>query len=180
MNGEELIRLFGLDGVVYHPWVPGSGLHRPTAEFLSAVGLPTDGTFVSRAEPENSSPVPRRLGPLLDHRGRACPPERRAWLVLGYLVTGLVVLDPLAGTVHSYPEGEEEGRPLHRDVQSFVLTLCAFRRLLDACAQDEDEDSVEEHARAFRSAVTAVDPLPLADPGSEWNRLLDEVLEGMW
>ncbi|MEU1710227.1 SUKH-4 family immunity protein [Streptomyces sp. NPDC005706] len=178
VSGEELIRLFGLDGVNYFPQVTDGGLHPPTAEFLACVGLPTDNTFVSRAEPENASPTPTELGPLFDERGSACPPEQRGWVVLGYLVTGLVVLDPVSGSVHSYPEGEEEGRLLHRDVESLVFTLCAFRRLVDAYAEDEDE--AEEHAHEFRQAVTAVDPTPLGDEDTEWNRLLDEVLDGMW
>ena len=42
------------------------------------------------------------------------------------------------------------------------------------------EDEVEEFVCEFRQAVTAVDPTPLADEETEWNRLLGEVLEGVW
>jgi hypothetical protein len=178
VRSEDVIRLFGLDGVNYYPQYADSELDAGTAEFLASVGLPTDRTFASRAEPESGFPTPNELGPLFDRRGQACPPERRHWPVLGYLVTALVVLDPRAGTVHVYPEGEVESRLLHRDVESFVFTLCAFRKLIDAYT--EDEDQVEESAYRFRQTVTAMDPTPLAEEETEWNRLLDEVLEGMW
>ncbi|MEU0333996.1 SUKH-4 family immunity protein [Streptomyces sp. NPDC006193] len=178
MSSEDVIRLFGLDGVNYHPQHSGAELHAPTAQFLACVGLPTDQTFASRAEPENGFPTPRELGLLFDRQGRACPPERRRWAVLGSLVTAVVVLDPETGAVHAYPEGEDESQLLHRDIASFVFTLCAFRKLIDACTEDEDE--VEAYAYEFRQAVTGIDPTPLADEGTEWNRLLGEVLEGMW
>ncbi|MGJ5754144.1 SUKH-4 immunity protein of toxin-antitoxin system [Streptomyces puniciscabiei] len=178
VSSEDVIRLFGLDGVNYYPQYDGSELDAKAAEFLAGVGLPTDRTFASRAEPESGFPTPNELGPLFGRRGQACPPERRHWLVLGYLVTALVVLDPRTGTIHVYPEGESDSQLLHRDVESFVFTLCAFRKLTDAYT--EDEDQVEEFAYEFRQAVTTVDPTPLADEETEWNRLLDEVLEGMW
>ncbi|MEU9479253.1 SUKH-4 family immunity protein [Streptomyces sp. NPDC048191] len=178
VSSEDVIRLFGLDGVNYYPQYAGSELDAATAGFLGAVGLPSDRTFVSRAEPENGFPTPAELGPLLDHRGQACPPEQRRWLVLGYLITALVVLDPQTGSVHAYPEGETESQILHRDVESFVFTLCAFRKLIDAYTEDEDE--VEAFVYEFRQAVTAVDRVPLANEETEWSRLLGEVLDGMW
>ncbi|WP_037801043.1 SUKH-4 family immunity protein [Streptomyces sp. LaPpAH-108] len=178
VSSEEVIRLFGLDGVNYYAQDSGTQLHAPTADFLASVGLPTDQTFVSRSEPENGFPTPRELGLLFDRQSRICPPEQRRWAVLGSLVTAVIALDPETGTVHAYPEGEDTSQLLHRDVESFVFTLCAFRRLVDAYTEDEDE--VESYAYEFRQSVTGIDPTPLADEDTEWNRLLDEVLEGMW
>ncbi|MFD8909875.1 SUKH-4 family immunity protein [Streptomyces sp. NPDC059575] len=177
-SNEEVIRLFGLDGVTYYAQHFDAQLHAPTAEFLGLVGLPTDQIFAPRSEPENGFPTPRELGLLFERQNRICPPEQHRWAVLGSLVTAVIVLGPETGTVHAYPGGEDKSQLLHRDIESFVFTLCAFRRLVDAYIEDEGEAA--SYAYEFRQAVSEVDPTPLADEDTEWNRLLEEVLDGMW
>ncbi|HEX5567538.1 MAG TPA: SUKH-4 family immunity protein [Streptomyces sp.] len=173
----ELIRLYGTTGVVYFPRHPESGLDPRTATFLSSTGIPHDETFVSRFDVEEPGHDTANLGERFDRRGRRCPEEARSWLLLGYLTYSLVALDPASGKVYVFPEGDDSYTQLHRDVESLVFTLAEFRKLEEACLGTEDP---EEPVTGFRARVDSFDPIPLAGEGSEWNRILDEVLSGMW
>ncbi|MFD8804068.1 SUKH-4 family immunity protein [Streptomyces sp. NPDC059597] len=179
VTGDELVRVHGLARIVYFPQYVGSDLEPGTATFLSTVGLPSDRVFLVRADAGVEEPDPIELGPLfaLDGDEFDCPPERRHWPVLGYLRTTLLAIDPESGEVHAYMEGDEDSVLLHHDVESLAFCLTEFRKLLDARGPGIDLEAV---VHRFREAVTSFDPTPLENEESEWNIMLEEILDGMW
>ncbi|MFE4373918.1 SUKH-4 family immunity protein [Streptomyces sp. NPDC056835] len=178
LTSGNLIRLFDLDGIIYFPDYPGNGLNAATASFLSSVGLPHDDFFTSThldLALDESNPV--ALGLLMDLEGGEIPQTRRSWPVLGSLRTAVIAIDAQSGAVHSYPEGENESQVLHRDIESFVFRLAEFRKLRDAKSEDSDNETL---VQSFRTAVSTPDPTPFADEDSDWNLILDEILDGVW
>lgn len=174
----DLTQLYGIDGVVLYPIQDRGPLDAATAQFLGSVGLPHDRFFTSRAGVTGSERDPYELGPLFALDDRYCPDESRTWQVLGYLPAALVTLDPSSGRVYIFQESARDYQLAHRDVAALVHCLTEFRKLEDAYkAPDPD---VEDLVDTFRETVNAFDPTPMADPDSEWNRMLEEVLEEMW
>ncbi|MFP8962062.1 SUKH-4 family immunity protein [Streptomyces nanhaiensis] len=174
---NDLVRAYGLTGVVYFPRYSTSALEVRTENFLSSIGVPHDEIFTSRADVGEPEPDPIELGPLFELDEQECPEERRDWLALGYLRTALIVLDPRSGAVHAYAEGEIESHPLHRDIESFAFCMIQFRRLRDARSADTD---VALLVQRFRESVTAHDSTPFQYEDSEWNLILDEIRDGIW
>nr|WSS73702.1 SUKH-4 family immunity protein [Streptomyces sp. NBC_01175] len=173
----DLTQLYGLDGVVLYP-TRESGSGAATAQFLASIGLPNDKFFTSRAGVSRSGRDPYLLAPLFALGNRYCPEESQSWNLLGYLPAALVAFDPSSGTVYIFQESARDYQIAHRDVAALVHCLTEFRKLEDA--YNSPDPDVEELVETFREAVAAVDPTPLTDPESEWNRMLDEVLEEMW
>lgn len=177
----DLVRVYGLDGVVIYPAEAAGEPESASVEFLRGVGMPSDGVFASRAGVVGSERDPYVLGLLFDLGERYCPPESRSWHVLGYLPAALIALDPHSGAVYIFQESERDYQLAHRDVVSLVHCLLEFRKLDDAYkASYPDSPDVEALVDRFREEVEAVDSTPLADPESEWNRMLGEVLEEVW
>ncbi|MFI1018179.1 SUKH-4 family immunity protein [Streptomyces sp. NPDC020965] len=177
----HLTELYGIDGVVIYPIQAHSSMDSATAQFLGTVGLPNDRVFTSRAGVTGSGRDPYELGPLFDLDNRYCPQESRTWHVLGYLPAALVTLDPSSGAVYIFQESARDYQRAHRDTASLVHCLTEFRKLEDAYkAAYPDAADVETLVDTFQEAVNSVDPTPLNDPESEWNRILEEVLEEMW
>ncbi|MFC9603357.1 SUKH-4 family immunity protein [Streptomyces niveus] len=178
LTSGNLIRLFGLDGIIYFPDYPENGLNGSTASFLSSVGLPHDEIFTStHLDLDLDEPNPVTLGLLMDLEGGEIPQTRRSWPVLGSLRTAVITIDTQSGAVHSYPEGSNTSQVLHRDIESFVFCLAEFRKLRDTKTGDSDNETL---IQSFRTAVSALDPTPLTDEDSDWNIMLDEILDGMW
>ncbi|WP_329078005.1 SUKH-4 family immunity protein [Streptomyces niveus] len=174
----DLTRLYGMDGVVLYPIQDPSPLDTATAQFLGSVGLPNDRFFSSRAGISGSERDPYVLGSLFALDNRYCPEESRGWHVLGYLPAALVTLAPFSGAVYIFQESARDYQLAHRDVAALVHCLTEFRKLEDA--YNSPEPDVEDLVDTFREAVNSFDPTPLSDPDSEWNRMLEEVLEEMW
>ncbi|MEV8365331.1 SUKH-4 family immunity protein [Streptomyces niveus] len=174
----DLTQLQGLTGVVLYPIQDPSPLDAATAQFLGSVGLPHGGFFSSRAGLVGDERDPYVLADLFALGNRHCPEESRAWHVLGYLPAALVVLDPSSGAVYIFQESARDYQLAHRDVPALVHCLTEFRKLEDA--YNSSEPDVEDLVDAFRETVNSFDPTPLSDPDSEWNRMLEEVLEEMW
>ncbi|MFI0237581.1 SUKH-4 family immunity protein [Streptomyces sp. NPDC016845] len=179
VTSADLVRVHGLDGVVYFPRPPHSLFTPETADFLSSVGLPHNSLFGARADVgiEENEVDPTELGPLFDLDELEYPADRRHWQVLGYLRSTLITVDPATGTVHGYAEGEDDSTPLHRDVESLAFTLTELRKLLDAYDQGGDTEAL---ATRFQGAVNAFDALPLSEEESEWTIMLEEFVDGMW
>lgn len=175
---SDLTQLYGMDGVVLYPVQDSSPLDTATAQFLGSVGLPHDKFFSSRAGLSGPERDPYVLAPLFALGARYCPEESRDWHVLGYLPAALVALAPNSGAVYVFQESARDYQLAHRDVAAFVHCLTEFRKLEDA--YNSPDPDVEDLVDTFRAAVNSFDPTPLADPDSEWNRMLDEVLEEMW
>ncbi|MFE9826783.1 SUKH-4 family immunity protein [Streptomyces sp. NPDC005791] len=175
---RDLTQLYGMGGVVLYPIQEPSSLHAPTALFLGSVGLPNDRFFTSRAGITGSGRDPYELAPLFALNDRHCPEESQTWHVLGYLPAALVTVDPSSGTVYIFPESAREYQLAHRNVATLVHCLTEFRKLEDAYKSPDPD--VEDLVDTFREAVNVFDPTPLMDPESEWNRMLEEVLEEMW
>ncbi|MFF5938824.1 SUKH-4 family immunity protein [Streptomyces sp. NPDC012508] len=174
----DLTVLYGLDGVVLYPIQDDSPLDVATAQFLGSVGLPNDRFFTSRAGVTGDERDPYEVGALFALDNRYCPEESRSWQVLGYLPAALVTLAPSSGEVYIFQESAREYQLAHRDIAALVHCLTEFRKLEDA--YKEPDPDVEDLVDTFREAVNAFDSTPLNDPESEWNRMLEEVLEEMW
>ncbi|MER7000571.1 SUKH-4 family immunity protein [Streptomyces sp. NPDC000410] len=175
----DLTQLYGVEGVVLYPTPDQGPLDAATAQFLGSVGLPHDRFFTSQAGVSGRERDPYELGLLFALDKHYCPEESRTWQVLGYLPAALVTLDPSSGAVYIFQEGVRDYQLAHRDVAALVHCLTEFRKLEDAYKATPEPD-VEDLVGTFREAVNAFDPTPLSDPESEWNRMLEEVLEEMW
>ncbi|MER6406012.1 SUKH-4 family immunity protein [Streptomyces viridosporus] len=179
VSSDELLDAFGLTGVVYFPRhaAPGNRLDVRTADFLSGVGLPDDVYFTSKAGvgQEESIALAEWFGP----ENGTLPEECRTWLVLACFAASLLALDPESGKVYAFGEGEPLASyaQLHRDVESLVHALLLFKRF-DEHERDDDAD-VEEQVDRLRARIEAFDPLPFEHDRSQWNLVLDEVVEGI-
>jgi hypothetical protein len=173
---DELIRTFGLSGVVYFPRYESAEhtFHAKTADFLNIVGLPHDDQFLSRTEGDTISIAEHHA-----EHGDALPKECRSWLMLGWFQYMEVALDPGDGKVYAFGEGDplDAYSQLHRDVESLVYTLVAFSEFQEACSDGARLDELESR---FKEKIDAFDPIPFSDEGSEWVRIIDGVLEESW
>ncbi|MGX1274887.1 SUKH-4 family immunity protein [Streptomyces phaeoluteigriseus] len=176
---DELRSTFGLSGVVYFPRyeVPDSQLDTRTTDFLSQVGLPHDETFKSQASIGQEESI--LLTEWFRPEDGPLPEECHSWLVLGYLAASVIALDPHTGKVYAFGEGEPLNAytHLHRDTESLVYALNLFKKFDE---QERDDADVEEQVEQLRAAVQDFDATPFEDDQSQWNLILDEVLEGIW
>ncbi|MGK7235829.1 SUKH-4 family immunity protein [Streptomyces hygroscopicus] len=180
VSPDELISTFGLSGVVYFPRYesPHNRLDTRTASFLSSVGLPDEEWFKSKASvgQDESVSLAEWFGP----EDGTLPKECQAWLVLGYFSASVIALDPESRKVYAFGEGEplDSYTQLHRDVESLVYALHLFKKFDD---QERDDDAgIEEQVDQLRAQIEDFDTLPFENEQSQWNLILDEVIEGIW
>lgn len=169
---HEVIRRFGLTGVVYFPVSTGcQPLPERTAGFLSFVGLPHEDDFMSRTEGE-----PIQLSERCAEGDGELPQQCRDWLELGWFQHMVVALDPVEGTVYAFLEGAplDSHVKLHRDVESLVYTLLAYGDFLEMCERRDNLDTAELH---FRQKVSEFDQIPFANEASEWSHIVEEIVE---
>ncbi|MEU5402883.1 SUKH-4 family immunity protein [Streptomyces sp. NPDC005963] len=172
---EELIRRYGITGVIYFPrYEHTPPLHERTAAFLSSVGLPHSEQFMTRTEGDSI-----RLREKFSAEDGKLPDECDSWLELGWFHHMVLALDPSNGKVYAFPEGTplDEYEQLHRDVESLVHTLMAFEDFATACEAGSDLDALEEQ---FKNTITSFDPVPFSDEDSQWSRIVEGVLEESW
>ncbi|URM89198.1 SUKH-4 family immunity protein [Streptomyces sp. MRC013] len=172
VSTADIVRLFGLQGVVLFPRDGRSdpATETPSTRVLHEVGLPHDDLFLSRTDVKDPGRDSSLLGGFLALAGRPCPEGAEARLVLGYFPDSLLAFEPSTGNVHAFPEGTGRSLPLHRDVESLVHGLCVLREFHGERASCEDREPLALRAR---SGTEAFDPLPFADPLSEWNIIAD-------
>ncbi|URN17357.1 MULTISPECIES: SUKH-4 family immunity protein [Streptomyces] len=176
---SDIIRLFGLQGIVLFPRDRHSdpAIETPSMRVLREVGIPHDDLFLSRMDVKNPNQDPPLLGGSLSSVGRLCPEGAEAWPVLGYFQDSLLAFDTSTGNVYAFPEGTSRHLLMHRNVESLVYSLCALQEYHLECDSCEDEEAL---ALQTRSKIEAFDPTPFADPASEWNIIFEEIMEGAW
>ncbi|MER5991547.1 SUKH-4 family immunity protein [Streptomyces viridosporus] len=176
----ELLSTFGLSGVVYFPRYesPDNQLDTRTADFLSQVGLPHDETFKSKASIGQEESI--LLSEWFTPDDGTLPEECRSWLVLGYFAASVIALEPHTGEVYAFGEGEplDSYTQLHRDVESLVYSLNLFKRFDEH--ERGDQADIDEQVEHLRARIHAFDATPFEDEQSQWNLILDEVIEGIW
>ncbi|MEU3480873.1 SUKH-4 family immunity protein [Streptomyces sp. NPDC033754] len=171
----ELIRRFGITGINLFPRYDHlPPLHAKTAVFLSAVGLPHNDRFMSRAEGD-----PINLSDRFSEEDGALPKECGTWLEIGWFQNMTIALDPAGGKVYAFPEGSplEDYEQLNFDVESLVYTVMAFEDFSIACEGAEDLDLLESR---FKDQINRFDPIPFGDEDSQWSRIVDDLLEASW
>ncbi|MEV6652042.1 SUKH-4 family immunity protein [Streptomyces sp. NPDC051219] len=179
INTEDIIRLFGLQGVVLFPREtkpvdPGTS---SSVEFLQDVGLPHDDLFLSRIDTTAPDKDPVRLAERFAARQRPCPPGAENWLALGYFLDSLLAFDPASARVYAFPDGTDRHLLMHRNVESLVYALCALQEFHAERDSTEDEEAL---AQAMRAQIEEFDALPFVDPISEWNIIYEEIIQGEW
>ncbi|MET9438732.1 SUKH-4 family immunity protein [Streptomyces sp. NPDC006551] len=179
VGSEDIIRLFGLQGIVLFPYEAGTDPSRlpRSLRVLHEVGLPHDDLFLSRMDVKDPEADPVLLGEFLTRHGRRYAPEAEKWLVLGYFQDSLLALDPDSGQVFAFPEGTSDHLLIHRDVESLIRALCVLQQY---CSDRDDSDDEEALADSARAEIESFDPLPFTDPRSEWTIIFDEIAEGTW
>jgi hypothetical protein len=178
-----MVEAYGLRNVVFFPQYEGVEVDRKAAALLSLVGLPHTGVFASRIDPEapaDTETDPVAIGGFFDdgEGSSSCPPEARAWWLLGMLFTTVIALDPVSGKVYEFRDGESGYHLFHRDLESFLFALIEFRKL----EVDHEDESLEpeELAERFTSTVGAFDPTPFEDEESQWNMAMEELVDEIW
>ncbi|WP_367572986.1 SUKH-4 family immunity protein [Streptomyces globisporus] len=179
VSSNEIIRLFGLQGIVLFPrevQQDSAGLSR-SMRILHEVGLPHDDLFLSRMDVKNPGQDSVHLGEFLVSTGRACPAEAQKWLVLGYFNDSVLAFDPDSQHVYAFPEGTSRHLLIHRDVESLVHSLCVLQTYHVERDSADDEEAL---ARQAHTEIEQFDSTPFQDPISEWNIIFEEIFEGSW
>ncbi|GAA3620465.1 SUKH-4 family immunity protein [Streptomyces chitinivorans] len=181
---EEVRSVFGISNITYFPLESDAHIHRETARFLSAIGLPSTSFFTVTLDPEDQSPFEftPSLRLAFEEDGVACPPGSERWEILGQFVYADVALDPEDGRVYSFPEGEGFYVPMHADVSSLVhalITLEEGRRRYTRLP-DRDLSGYSDITDWMRKRITAVDETPFAGADGEWSKVFEEIALGMW
>ncbi|MGQ4361722.1 SUKH-4 family immunity protein [Streptomyces sp. SAS_272] len=176
---DELLSTFGLSGVVHFPRYesPDNRLDTRTADFLSCVGLPHDETFKSKASVGQEESI--LLTEWFRPEDGTLPEECHSWLILGYFAASVIALDPPTGKVYAFGEGEPLNTytHLHRDVESLVYALNLLKRFDERERSDAD---IEEQAEQLRARIQDFDATPFEHDQSQWNLIIDEIIEGIW
>lgn len=179
VSSDEIIRLFGLNGIVLFPREAqqSSAKLSRSMRILHEVGLPHDDIFLSRMDVKNPSKESVRLGEFLETTGRPYPAEAQKWLVLGYFNDSILALDPDTEHIHAFPEGTSQHLLIHRDTESLIYSLCALQAYH---AERDESDDEEALAQQTHAKIKQFDSTPFKDPISEWNIVFEEILEGSW
>ncbi|MEV5444131.1 SUKH-4 family immunity protein [Streptomyces sp. NPDC052644] len=182
----KVISTFGLERVTYYPRAAGAHLHKPTARFLSSVGLPETRFFSAR------SGLPDRTLSLDSCRSGVkasfekddaeCPLEADTWEELGVFQFAMVALDPASGALYAFPEGGVECVPMHADVSSFVYSLIVLEEAEPAYKEIKQGDyqAYDRLVSRMEQRIAAVDETPFSHENSEWPALFEELRNGMW
>ncbi|WBO64625.1 SUKH-4 family immunity protein [Streptomyces camelliae] len=183
VSSNEVLESFGLTGVVYFPRFDSADnlLDERTALFLSQVGLPHTNWFKSKASVGQDESI--SLTEWFSPEDGPLPEECRNWLVLAYFAASLIALDPETGKVYAFGEGEplDSYAELHTDVESLVYSLHLFQQFLQHERDERGEETeLEARAESLRSRISEFDALPFQDDESQWNLVLEEVLDGIW
>lgn len=180
VSPDEVLESFGLSGVVYFPRYDSTEnlLDERTMLFLSQVGLPDTRWFKSKASvgQDESIALAEWFGP----DDGPLPEECRSWLVLAYFAASVIALDPKSGKVYAFGEGEslDSYTQLHRDVESLVYSLHQLQLFLQN--EPDDDAELESHAEDLRSRITEFDTAPFEIDESQWNLVLEEIIDGIW
>lgn len=179
VSSEEIIRLFGLQGIVLFPRETqhDPAAMSPSMRILHEVGLPHDDLFLSRMEVKDPSRDSVYLGDFLTPTERPYPSEAQHWLVLGYFNDSILAFDPATENVYAFPEGTTRHLLIHRDVESLIYSLCALQTYHLERDSADDEESL---ALETRAKIEQFDSTPFEDSLSEWNIIFEEILEGTW
>lgn len=183
VSSNDVLESFGLTGVVYFPRFDTAEnlLDERTALFLSQVGLPHTNWFKSKASVGQDESI--SLTEWFSPEDGPLPAECRNWLVLAYFAASLIALDPKTGRVYAFGEGEplDSYTELHADVESLVYSLHLFQQFLQFLQHERDEGAeLESRVESLRSRMSEFDSLPFQDDESQWNLVLEEVLDGIW
>lgn len=180
VSPDEVLESFGLSGVVYFPRYDSTEnlLDERTTLLLCQVGLPDARWFKSKASVGQDESI--ALAEWFDPDDGPLPEECRNWLVLAYFASSVVALDPETGKVYAFGEGEplDSYTQLHRDVESLVYSLHQFQLFLKH--ERDDDAELEAHAERLRSRITEFDAVPFENDESQWNLVLEEVIDGIW
>ncbi|MEV8423802.1 SUKH-4 family immunity protein [Streptomyces niveus] len=184
IQAEQVRRACGLLDVTYFPRAAGGRLHVATAEFLSAVGLPSTKFFSPKIDLDDAERLRCRPSLKADFGAgwAKCPPETEGWEVLGYFVYATVALDTETGRVFSFGEGEVFYVPMHSDVSCLVHAVIELEAGLTELKliPYDDQQAREQAVSRLRERVSGRDSLPFASEDGEWSKLFVEIGYGMW
>jgi hypothetical protein len=147
------------------------------------VGLPSDYFFTSRAGVAEDGGEGTEQGSVFvgslsedEDLDFDIPEEYRSWLILGYFPCAVAAIDPEGDAIYEFGF-DGDGRPnlIHRDLASLVRSLIVLKKFCEEREKDEDLPAGE-----LRTRIEALDALPFAAETSEWNRMLEELEDGIF
>ncbi|WP_018543741.1 SUKH-4 family immunity protein [Streptomyces sp. LaPpAH-108] len=189
LNRDDLATAVGEDNVHVLPRHTALqyGFGGDTLRFLTEVGIP------SSEEWELPFGIPEDFDPDLvwdcasrRERGWTFPEGVTRIVPLGDFPINAVVVDPDSGVVLQYTDAFQTAIPIHQDLSSFAQTLVSFVGYIESYASAPAEDPEAEDTRRaaevrdLMETITRVDPLPFADPNSEWVELFDNLAGGVY
>ncbi len=95
---------------------------------------------------------------------------------MGYFPTAIAALNPADGRIYEFSH-DGDGNPvlIHRNVESLVRSLIVLKKFCEEREENEDLDPQE-----LRRRIEAFDDLPFAVERSEWNRMYEEIVDGIF
>ncbi|MFJ5111639.1 SUKH-4 family immunity protein [Streptomyces sp. NPDC088551] len=183
IGGGDVIAAFGLEGVVLFPYAETepSPLSVRASSFLSRVGVPNDYFFISRGGPGEDGEAAEEsvyVGSWAadEDLGFDVPEECRSWLIVGHFPCAAAALNPADDHIYSFSY-DGDGKPIliHRDLESLVRSLITLKRFCEE--REENEDLSPEE---LRTRVDSFDRLPFSEGASEWNRMYEEIVDGIF
>ncbi|MEV8394672.1 MULTISPECIES: SUKH-4 family immunity protein [unclassified Streptomyces] len=179
----DVIAAFGPEGVVLFPYAEAesSPLSVPASSFLSRVGVPNDYFFISRGGPEEDGGAAEEsvhVGSWAADEDLSfdVPEECRSWLIVGHFPCAAAALNPADDHVYAFSY-DGDGKPvlIHRDLESLVRSLITLKYFCEEREENEDLEPEELRAR-----IDSFDRLPFSDEASEWNRMYEEIVDGIF
>ncbi|MFE2032781.1 SUKH-4 family immunity protein [Streptomyces scopuliridis] len=185
IDTRDVIEAFGLEGVVLFPYAEreSSPLSVRASSFLSRVGVPNDYFFISRGGPEEDGGAIEEEESVYVGSWAAdedfsfdVPEECRSWLIVGHFPCAAAALNPADDQIYAFSY-DGDGKPIliHRDLESLVRSLITLKYFCEE--REENEDLAPEE---LRTRVDSFDRLPFSDAASEWNRMYEEIVDGIF
>lgn len=177
ISREAMEKEFGADNLIT---VPADRLnpaitHTPTIQFLSGIGMPEVEEFVYTIDEELISGLESALD-RQSNLGEFTDEPLDNWVVLGYFMGDMFLLDGATGAVWISVDGDGTVKFINSGIDLFARFLASFHRDSELLHPDINiPDEIETAMNNLIVEVRGIDPAGVDHEQGYWHELADRV-----